>query len=79
MKIIPGRLQGLVEMAMEMLINFIESVAGHKNGRRFLPVIATIFIFVMFNAYLALLPVYGPGIHVTLHDKIETEECGHGC
>jgi F-type H+-transporting ATPase subunit a len=65
MKIIPGRLQGLVEMAMEGLINFIESVAGHKNGRRFLPMIATIFIFVMFNAYLALLPLYGPGIYVT--------------
>ena len=76
MKIIPGRLQGLVEMAMEMLINFIESVAGHKNGRRFLPMIATIFIFVMFNAYLALLPVYGPGIHVTLHEKIQAEETG---
>jgi F0F1-type ATP synthase membrane subunit a len=76
MKIIPGRLQGLVEMALDMLINFIESVAGHKNGRRFLPVVATIFIFVMFNAYLALLPVYGPGIHVTLHDQIEAEEAG---
>jgi F0F1-type ATP synthase membrane subunit a len=76
MKIVPGRLQGLVEMAMETLINFIESVAGHKNGRRFLPVIATIFIFVMFNAYLALLPIYGPGIHVTLNDKIATEEAG---
>jgi len=76
MKIIPGRLQGLVEMAMEGLINFIEGVAGHKNGRRFLPVIATIFIFVMFNAYLALLPIYGPGIHVTLKDKIATKEAG---
>jgi F0F1-type ATP synthase membrane subunit a len=76
MKIIPGRLQGLVEMAMETLINFVESVAGHKNGRRFLPLIATIFIFVMFNAYLALLPIYGPGIHVTLKDKIATEEAG---
>ena len=76
MKIIPGRLQALVEMAMEGLINFIESVAGHKNGRRFFPMIATIFIFVMFNAYLALLPVYGPGIHVTVHSKIETKEAG---
>jgi F0F1-type ATP synthase membrane subunit a len=76
MKIIPGRLQGLVEMAMEMLINFIESVAGHKNGRRFLPVIATIFIFVMFNAYLALLPIYGPGIHVTVEKKIMVEDAG---
>jgi F0F1-type ATP synthase membrane subunit a/biotin carboxyl carrier protein len=76
MKIIPGRLQGLVEMAMEGLINFIESVAGHKNGRRFLPVIATIFIFVMFNAYLALLPVYGPGIHVTVEKKITAGDAG---
>ena len=64
MKIIPGRLQALVESAVEMLLNFVESVAGHKNGRRFFPVIATIFIFVMFNAYLALLPIYGPGIFV---------------
>jgi len=76
MKIIPGRLQGLVEMAMEALINFIESVAGHKNGRRFLPVIATIFIFVMFNAYLALLPIYGPSIHVTVKSEIATEKAG---
>lgn len=69
MRIIPGRLQGLFEAALEMLLNFVESVAGHKNGRKFFPVIATIFIFVMFNAYLALLPVYGPGIYVA-----ETEE-----
>ena len=64
MRIIPRRLQGLFETALEMLLNFVESVAGHKNGRRFFPVIATIFIFVIFNAYLALLPVYGPGIYV---------------
>lgn len=76
MRIIPGRLQALVEMAMEMLMSFVESVAGHKNGRKFLPVIATIFIFVMFNAYLALLPVYGPGLHVSLKTKIETEDAG---
>jgi len=76
MKIIPGRLQGLVEMAMEGLINFIESVAGHKNGRRFLPMIATIFIFVMFNAYLALLPVYGPSFNVTVKEEVEADYAG---
>ena len=64
MKVIPGRLQSLLETALEVLLNFVESVAGHKNGRRFFPVIATIFIFVIFNAYLALLPFYGPGIIV---------------
>lgn len=76
MKIIPGRLQGLVEMALEMLLSFIEGVAGHKNGRRFFPVVATIFIFVMFNAYLALLPVYGPSFNVTVHDYIESPADG---
>jgi F-type H+-transporting ATPase subunit a len=70
MKVIPGRLQALFEAALELLLNFVESVAGHKNGRRFFPVIATIFIFVMFNAYLALLPVYGPGIYVLEEEEV---------
>jgi len=62
MRFIPGRLQGLVEAGVELLLNFVEGVAGKENGRRFFPVIATIFLFVIFNAYLALLPLFGPGI-----------------
>lgn len=76
MKIIPGRLQSIVEMALESLLNFIEGVAGHKNGRRFFPVVATIFIFVMFNAYLALLPVYGPVFNVAVEDHIKAPADG---
>lgn len=76
MKIIPGRLQALVESAAEMLLNFVESVAGHKNGRKFFPVIATIFIFVMFNAYLALLPVYGPGIYLQQTKEVVSPVAG---
>jgi len=76
MRIIPGRLQSIFEVAMETLLNFIESVAGHKNGRRFFPVIATIFIFVIFNAYLALLPIYGPGIFVEESQAAETAVSG---
>ncbi|TET87915.1 MAG: F0F1 ATP synthase subunit A, partial [Dehalococcoidia bacterium] len=60
MRIIPRRLQGLVEVGLEALLNFVEGVAGKKNGRRFFPVVATIFIFVIFNAYLALFPFFGP-------------------
>lgn len=76
MKIIPGRLQGLFEAALELLLNFVESVAGHKNGRRFFPVIATIFIFVLFNAYLALLPIYGPGIIVREQEEVVSPVAG---
>ncbi len=59
MKLIPGRLQNIMETIVEMLLNFVESVAGKENGRRFFPVIATIFLFVIMNAWLSLLPGFG--------------------
>lgn len=59
MKIIPGRVQNIIETVIEGLLNFVESVAGKENGRKFFPVIATIFIFVISNAWLSLLPGFG--------------------
>jgi len=58
-KLIPGRLQMMLEGLLGWLFDFCQSVAGEKNGRRFFPVVATIFIFVAFNAWLGLLPGYG--------------------
>ena len=69
MRIVPKRLQAVVEIGIETLLNFVISVAGEKNGRRFFPIIATIFIFVMFNAYFALMPIFGPGIYVEEHGE----------
>jgi len=59
MKLIPGRLQGMAEMIAEGLLNFVEGVAGKKHARLLFPGVATIFIYVIFNAYLALLPFFG--------------------
>jgi F-type H+-transporting ATPase subunit a len=59
MKLIPGRLQNLAEMAIEALLSFVKSVAGEKHARLLFPVVATIFIYVITNAYLALLPFFG--------------------
>lgn len=59
MKLVPKGLQNFVEFVAEFLMNLVEGVAGKKNGRRFFPVIATIFLFVIFNAYLALVPGFG--------------------
>ena len=56
MKIVPKGLQNIVEALLELLINFVEDTAGKGYGRKFFPVIATIFIFVIANAWLALLP-----------------------
>jgi len=60
MKLIPGRLQGIAEMAVEGLLNFMEGPAGKKNARLFFPLVATIFIYVIANAYLGLMPFFGP-------------------
>ncbi|MGD9116468.1 MAG: F0F1 ATP synthase subunit A [Dehalococcoidia bacterium] len=59
MKLVPGRLQAAFEFLVGWLYDLCVSVAGEKNGRRFFPVVATIFLFVGFNAWLALLPGFG--------------------
>jgi F-type H+-transporting ATPase subunit a len=59
MKIVPGRLQGVFEMLLGGLYGFCQSVAGEANGRRFFPVVTTIFLFVAFNSWLSLLPGFG--------------------
>ncbi len=56
--IIPSRLQGLVEALFEGVLGFCTSVVGPEMGRKAFPVVATIFFFVLFNAWLALLPFY---------------------
>ncbi len=67
MKLIPGRLQNLAEMAVEGLLNFVEGAAGKKHARLLFPAVATIFIYVIANAYLALLPFFST-IVVTGHE-----------
>jgi len=56
MKLVPTGLQNAVEATMEIMLNFVEDVAGKEYGRKFFPVIATIFLFVVTNAWLALVP-----------------------
>ena len=55
---IPGRFQSLIEGLIEAALGFCSSVLGPEMGRKAFPVAATIFFFVLFNAWLALLPFY---------------------
>ena len=59
MKIVPGRLQSAFEFLLGWIYNLCQRVAGEENGRRFFPVVATIFLFVAFNAWLSLIPGFG--------------------
>ena len=57
-RMVPGRLQNLVEMIVEALLGFVEGVIGKQQGRRVFPMVATLFLFVVFNAWIALIPLY---------------------
>ncbi|HJN87040.1 MAG: FoF1 ATP synthase subunit a [Dehalococcoidia bacterium] len=56
--LVPGRFQGLVEVLFEALLGFCSSVLGSEMAKKAFPIVATIFFFVLFNAWLALLPFY---------------------
>ena len=68
MKVIPGRLQSFAEVVVDGIHNAIEGVAGAKHVRIFLPIVTTIFLYVVTNALLALVPLWGtwgPIEHIT--------------
>jgi F-type H+-transporting ATPase subunit a len=69
MKLVPGRLQAIFEFILGWIYDFCVSVAGEKNGRKFFPVVCTIFLFVAFNAWLSLIPGFASiQIHIHGHE-----------
>jgi F-type H+-transporting ATPase subunit a len=68
MKLVPGRLQTAFEFALGWMYDFCRSIAGDENGRRFFPVVCTIFLFVLFNAWLSLIPGFG-SIQIHIHGQ----------
>ncbi|MGB8656393.1 MAG: F0F1 ATP synthase subunit A [Candidatus Zixiibacteriota bacterium] len=52
----PGKLQNLVEMAVESLDNFVCGILG-PQGRRFTPFLGTLFIYILCMNFLGLIPV----------------------
>jgi F-type H+-transporting ATPase subunit a len=63
-KMVPTGIQKFMEFVYNSLLNFCTSIAGEKDGRRFFPFVATIFLFVITNAYLGLLPFFGDSLYV---------------
>jgi F-type H+-transporting ATPase subunit a len=56
--LVPRGAQNLFEAVLEAFYNLVVSVAGEKSGRRFFPVVATIFFFVLVSNWLSLFPVF---------------------
>lgn len=53
--LIPGRWQGIVELSYEFVANMIRDTVG-SSGRKYFPIIFSIFMFVLFGNLLGMLP-----------------------
>ena len=62
MKEVPGLLQNLAEMSVSKLQSYFEGVMGKKLAKRYFPLMATFFIFIIVCNYSGLLPGAG---HIT--------------
>ncbi|MCH7997933.1 MAG: F0F1 ATP synthase subunit A [Chloroflexi bacterium] len=56
--LVPRGFQNMFEAALEAFYNLVVSVAGEKNGRRFFPVVATLFFFILVSNLLSLFPMF---------------------
>ncbi|WP_251038794.1 F0F1 ATP synthase subunit A [Agromyces sp. ISL-38] len=57
MQVVPGRFQSLVEMGLDLVrVNIADDLLGKKDGRRFLPLLTTIFFMVLFMNLTGVIP-----------------------
>lgn len=55
---VPGRIQGLAEVTFEFFLGLAKNIAGN-NARRFFPLAMTIFLFIIVNNWIGILPGFG--------------------
>ncbi|MCI0476133.1 MAG: F0F1 ATP synthase subunit A, partial [Anaerolineales bacterium] len=60
MSLVPSGLQNVLEMIIEAIYNLCENTAGAVRAKKFFPVVATIFLFVLVSNWLGLIPGFGP-------------------
>ena len=58
MRYVPSGLQNGMEAIIEALYTLCVNTVGEKNGRRFFPVIATIFLYIIVSNWMGLTPLF---------------------
>lgn len=54
--LVPQGFQNFAEWAVEILQNLVEGVSGKEKGRKFFPLVAALFIFILFSNLVDVLP-----------------------
>lgn len=56
---VPGRAASVAEVIVEYMMNLVESTAGKRIGRKILPLVTGLFIFIIIANFTGLLPGVG--------------------
>jgi F-type H+-transporting ATPase subunit a len=54
---IPSGFQNLWELIVELWVGISEQTMGRRRGRRFMPLVATAFLFILFSNWFGTLPI----------------------
>ncbi len=58
MTVVPGRFQSLVEMGLDFVrVNIAQDLLGKKDGKRFLPILTTMFFMILFMNLTGVIPL----------------------
>lgn len=55
-QMIPGKLQNAVEMMVEGMYNFIESILGHE-AKRYIPYLGSLFFYILLMNWIGMIPL----------------------
>jgi len=68
---IPGKLQNFFEIILDGALGFADSITGdRKKSEKFLPVVLTLFFFILTNNWLGILPFVGTFGFVETHEGL---------
>jgi F-type H+-transporting ATPase subunit a len=70
LKKVPGRFQMLAEYSLGGLLNYFGGIMGHERTRRYFPLLATLFLFILFSNWSGVLP--GAGHIIGFHPPTGT-------
>jgi F-type H+-transporting ATPase subunit a len=63
MKLIPAGAQNFWELIVELWVGVSEQTMGRRRARRFMPLVATAFLFILFSNWFGTLPIGYLTIH----------------
>jgi F-type H+-transporting ATPase subunit a len=70
---VPKGLQNFAELLLEEMLGFMDRVTGSRaTSRKFLPIVGTLFLYILFSNWVGLVPGVGSlGINAVVHGEKE--------